>query len=657
MKYIFLSIICTIFSLTVNAELTVTNSGTTYLTIENGTKIVSRNLLTGKEKDVVLDLAQIRECPIESFQSFILSPIESHILLVNNNYYYLYDIHYQTIVPICDDQLEAAEFSPTGYMIAFARENNLYLYKLKYSSISSITTDGQQDSIRNGMATWMYEEEFNIKKCFFWSNDGQDVAFLKFENLTPDYTFAGTEIPKVSINIFNVESRRTKTIPLNEKNFYIPRLFWTPNEHEIGFIKLNRRQNELEVMVANSLSTVTKSLLTDRNVQYIDPTSWDVRFTDDGKYFLYIGQLAGHLQLSLYGTNGLRIRQLSKGIGDVTAICGYDHASRKVYYQATENAITRDIYCVSVEGGEQLKVSTETGYNEARLLKNTQYYLGTFSSHNTPETVSLCDLKGKTVRTISQEQHRPIVHQREYQTLKLKDGTELNCWIIKPKTVAPQGGYPLMIFQYSGPEFQAVLDRYDHGWEQQLVEKGYAVLCVDPRGTAGRGEDFAKCTYQKLGLQQSDDLIEVVQLVSQYPSINKDRIGLFGWSFGGYMTALTMCRTDAFKLGIAIAPVTDWHTYDAAYTERYMRTPEENIDGYDRTSVVKMVANLHGRLFLIHALDDENVIVKNHFDLTESLINAGKQFDEFIYPKGNHSLINQDSHLYQMLISYIEEKL
>lgn len=665
---------------------------------------------TRKTVATVFDVATCRMDdglePLSAIENYTISGSETHMLIGTNvepiyrrSYtadYYIYDIKYNALSKLSDEGgEECATISPDGTMVAYVKDNNIYIKKLRYNTTLQITDDGEINKILNGKPDWVYEEEFAMRMAMSWSPDSKELAFMRFDEtevkeysfpvykgsyptypdnaLYPDtykfkYPKAGEKNSTVGVHVYNVGNKTTKTMQVgNEKEFYVPRIVWTPNAQELAVVKLNRRQNQLDLILCNTASTVGTSIYTDKNSRYIEEISFSsFEFLPDGKRFICVSEADGFAHIYLYGTNGVKLAQLTKGQWDVTAVYGMDSKSQFIYYQAAAvSPMEREIYATRLTDRTTTKLSQRTGTNDAIFSNSCNYYINTFSSADTPPYVTTCNRTGKELNVIVDNQNLKDVmaeyslHSKEFFTFSTSLGTTLNGWMIKPKDFDPQKQYPVVMVQYSGPGSQEVLNSWELGWEQILAERGYVVACVDPRGTGARGEEFKKCTYLQLGKYESDDQIEAAKYLGSLSYIDAKRIAIWGWSFGGFNTSLCLCKSDVFKVGIAIAPVTNWRLYDTIYTERFMRTPDDNASGYDDNSPITLAANLRGRLFLIHGTADDNVHYQNQMEFVNELIMNHKQFDMFTYPNRNHSIYGGPvrSHLYNMLLNYLKNNL
>lgn len=684
------------------------NDGIHYTTLENkASKIVKYAYATGKEVSVLMDLEKIKDCPIPYIQGYELNNDESKILVYNNKKdvyrrsftadYYVYDLKSKEIKPLSEGgNQQVATFSPDGHMLAFVKENNIYISNLRFGTVAPITNDGEINKVLNGIPDWVYEEEFSYNKAMEWSPNSTELAYVRFDEsevkeysfplykgsqpaleeyaLYPgEYTFkypkAGQANSDVSVRVFNIKNRTTKTMTISStEEYYIPRIRWTRQDGMLGILRMNRLQNQFDLLIANTASTLTKNIFTDRNKYFVEETVLDnLTFLDDGKHFIYVGELDGYNHIYLYSMAGMQVRQITKGKWDVMEFYGYDTQKKMLYYQAAQNSpLEREIYAVDLNGKKKYKLSENKGTNDAVFSSSFKYFVNTYQSNSTPKQITLHNQDGKLIRTL--EDNADIKNKiKEYQispkeffTFKTSGGIVLNGWMVKPLNFDPNKKYPVLMTQYSGPNSQQVTDTWGIGWEQYLAAEGYLVACVDPRGTGARGEEFRKSTYMQLGKLESDDQIEAAKYLGSQSYCDAERIAIWGWSYGGFMSASCLSKGEGtFKVGIAVAPVTNWRYYDSVYTERYMRRPQENAKGYDENSPVNMADKLTGRLFLIHGTADDNVHYQNTMEYVDQLVKADKQFDMFVYPNRNHNIAggNTRMHLYQMMSDYLKRNL
>ncbi|WP_158728472.1 S9 family peptidase [Flavobacterium sp. I-STPA6A] len=603
--------------------------------------------------------------------------------------YYLYDITTKKLKKLFDFQVQEPTFSPDGKKIAYARENNLYVYDLATAKSTAITTDGQKNSIINGITDWVYEEEFAFVKAFDWSTDSKKVAYIRFdESKVPEFSMsmfakdlyptmqtfkypkAGEKNAVVSLHIYDVDANAVKNIKLDNYNdFYIARLKWTNDSNLVSAQVLNRHQDNLDLIFVDATSGTTKVVLNEKDKAYVDVTD-NLTFLKDNS-FIWTSEKNGFNHIYLYDKNGSLKNQVTNGNWEVTNYYGYDEKTNSVFYQSVENgSINRDVYKVLLNGKGKVRLSQNTGTNAATFSPNFQYYINTYSSASQPTTYTLNEAKaGKQIQVIENNEALATklknydLPAKEFFVLKTEKGIELNAWIIKPKDFDPNKKYPVFMYQYSGPGSQQVNNEWnstDDYWFMMLSQQGYIVACVDGRGTGFKGADFKKVTQLQLGKYEVEDQIDAAKVIGNYSFVDKSRIGIFGWSYGGFMASNCILKgNDVFKMAIAVAPVTNWRFYDSVYTERYMTTPQENASGYDDNSPINHVNKLKGKYLLIHGSGDDNVHVQNAMQMMEALIQANKQFDSQIYPDNNHGIYGGKTRvqLYTKMTNFIKENL
>ncbi|MCW3805414.1 S9 family peptidase [Plebeiibacterium marinum] len=680
--------------------------GIHYTTLEKGTQINKYAYSSGKKVATLFDIANIKDCPIQHIQDYEINSTNTKILVYTNQEmvyrrtfkanFFVYDIKRKEIKPLSEgDKQQAAEFSPDGEMVSFVKNNDVYIYKIKFDTETRVTKDGEFNKIINGVPDWVYEEEFEYNKATAWSPNSTELAYVRFDEtnvkkfsfpvykgsnpthneyaLYPgEYNFkypkAGEENAKVSVKVFHIKNRTTKTMKIEEGDYYLPRIKWTQEPGKLGILKLNRLQNQFDLLIANTATAIAQSVFTHRNDYYLDVEILnDLTFSNDGKYFIYVSEMDGYNHIHLYTMAGMKVRQLTKGEWDVTDFYGYDENKKLLYYQAAKVSSTqREVYAVSIDGKKDYKLTSKTGMHSADFSTGFKYFINTFSNTSTPPQYTLHTQSGKYIRTLQDNASlKETVSQfrispKEFFTFTTSQGVELNGWMVKPLDFDTNNKYPVLMTQYSGPNSQEVLDEWSVGWEQYLASQGYLVACIDPRGTGARGEEFRKCTYMKLGQIESNDQIEGARYLGSLNYTDASRIGIWGWSYGGFMSCSCLSKANGiFKVGIAVAPVTNWRYYDSVYTERFMRKPQENPKGYDENSPINMADNLTGRLFIIHGMADDNVHFQNTVEYIEQLIQANKQFDMFAYPNRNHGIYggNTRMHLYQMMSDYLKKNL
>jgi len=687
-------------------ELRSTRNGEFYTQLMDSGKLVVRfSYKTGRPVDTLFNIKRVINCPIKHIEGYELDSAEVKMLVYLNakkTYrrafaadYYVYDIKRRNMKPVSEGgPQQAATFSPNGRMVAFARNNNLYLNKLDYGTEIAMTTDGEENKIINGMPDWLYEEEFDCTKLFAWSPDSKLVAFVKLdlsnvqsysyirykgtnpefssaeeypEVVTFKYSKAGTPIPQASVQVYDTYYKTIKKMNLgSDQDAYYPKLLWGNKVEELTIPKFDRDQTRLEVFYANPRSTVSKLLLTDKSKTYVDYHNLDyMYFLPGGHHFTFVSERDGYRHAYLYNTNGVLTQQLTKGKFDVTDFYGYDEVKHTSYFQAAEtSSLGRDIYSIDAKGVMK-RLTNGKGSHAATFSNNFDYFIDQCSSWNTPDMFVLCNHQGLTIRTLEsnarlkKEFDALNLPQKEPFACNASDGTPLHGWIVKPANAGTKAKLPVLLVQYSGPDSQEATDKWKVDWEYYLAANGYAVVCVDGRGTAARGETFRKCTYEQLGDIESQDQVAVANYLGTLPYVDKSRIGIWGWSYGGFMTLMCMTKSNVFKAGVAVAPVTDWHFYDAAYTERFMKTPQENEAGYAKNSPLNNAANLQGKLLIVCGLADDNVHPQNTFEFVEKLVQADKQFEMQTYTNRNHSIYggNTRFHLYKRMSDFLKKNL
>ncbi len=682
------------------------NNGDQFAMIKNGSLVVY-DYKTGDsvgvllKKDALVPEGEEKPVRLSSYKMSqdgkkFLIPTETEAIYRHSkkSVFYVYDTETQKMIRLSDGKQRLATFNPAGDKVAFVRKNNIFIKDLKTGDEKQITFDGEKNKIINGTCDWVYEEEFGFTKAFFWSADGRHIAYYRFdESRVKEYTltYYGTLYPKLYtykypkagednsiVNIYVYDLEKGKSVKMNtgeNTDVYIPRIKWTANPDVLAIEHLNRLQNHLEILLADAATGETKVLYTEDNPYYIDITD-DLTFLPENKGFLITSEKDGYNHIYYYGMNGKLKKQLTSGEWDVTKIYGFDAAKGNIYYQSGESSpINRDIYVVNLKG-KRKKLSTRVGTNEANFSSNYKYYINTFSDANTPPYVTMNNNKGKELR-ILEDNKAFIALMDQYDLSKktfsaftdsvitLPDGKQvsLNTWQILPPDFDSTKEYPVLLYIYGGPGAQTVTNAWgwsNYFWFQMLAQNGFIIVSVDNRGTGARGQEFKKMTYLQLGKYENIDHIAFARYLGKLPYVDKDRIGVFGWSYGGFMASLDITKgADYFNTAIAVAPVTNWRYYDNIYTERFMRKPQDNPDGYDNNSPINHVDKLKGNYLLVHGSADDNVHFQNSMDMITALVNANKQFKFFTYPNKNHGIYggNTRYHLYKMMTDFLYEHL
>ena len=636
----------------------------------------------------------------DGIDSYMFSSDEKQLLIANNTNriyrhsftadYFLYNLETKELNKILE-QVQEPTFSPDGKKIGYVKENNIYIFDIASKTNSQITTDGKKNAIINGITDWVYEEEFAFVRAFDWSKDSKKIAFIRFdESQVPEFSmsiFAKDLYPKtetfkypkageknslVSLHLYNVDSKTTKKVDLSTySDFYIPRIEWTNDANVLSAKILNRHQDNLDLLFVDGTTAATKLVLNEKDKSYIDFVDKDnLTFLNDNS-FIWTSELDGFNHIYWYDKSGKLINQITKGNWEVTEYYGFDEKTKSVFYQSTEEgSINRAVFRIGLDGKNKTRLSQTLGTNAATFSPNFQYFINTFSTASQPTIYSLNESKtGKQLQVI--ENNEALVAklkeynlpQKEFFVLKTEKGNELNAWIMKPKDFDSSKKYPVFMYQYSGPGSQQVNNEwgsYDDYWFAMLAQQGYIVACVDGRGTGYKGAAFKKVTYKELGKYEVEDQIDAAKVIGNYPYVDKSRIGIWGWSYGGFMSSNCILKgNDVFKMAIAVAPVTNWRFYDSVYTERYMQTPQENPSGYDNNSPINFVEKLKGKYLLIHGSGDDNVHVQNSMQMMEALIQANKQFDSQIYPDKNHGIYGGKTRiqLFNKMTNFIKNNL
>ncbi len=600
--------------------------------------------------------------------------------------FFIWDIQEEKLSALSDKgKQRLADFSPDGKKVAFVRENNLFVKDLLTGTENQITNDGKDRYIINGTTDWVYEEEFGFTKGFFWSPDGSKIAFYRFDesnvveyemqiwgDLYPEmhkykYPKAGEDNSLVSIHIYDLNTGNTIAADIgNETDQYIPRIKWTAKDGILAIQRMNRLQNKLEILLVDAEDGKSSVIYTEENKYYIDITD-DLSFIDEG-HFIISSEKDGFNHLYYYDIDGRLIRQLTKGEWEVTSLQGYDAKRERVIFEAAKSSpLNRDILAANLDGELEL-LSEREGTNHGSFSSNFDYYINTFSDANTPSYISVNKANGKVIRVLEEniefmDKLREYGYQdREFFQIPLEDGINLNAWKILPPDFDPGKKYPVLMYVYGGPGSQTVQNSWGGGqlWYQMLAQEGIVCISVDNRGTGARGEEFKKMTYLQLGKYETIDQIASAKYLAGLPWVDDEHIGIFGWSYGGFMASLCMTKgADIFDVGVAVAPVTNWKYYDNIYTERFMRTPQENPDGYEDNSPINFTDQLEGKYLLVHGTADDNVHVQNAIDMITALVESDKQFDLQFYPNKNHGIYggNTRFHLYTKLTDFLIENL
>lgn len=685
--------------------------GESYSQLVDGKRIVVSSFKTGEQTGVLFDVDNTKgKAKLSRIDGYIMSPDQKNILLRTQTrsiyrhsttaVYYIYNVTNRTLAPLSDGgPQECPLWSPDGNMVGFVREGNLFLVKLLFDNAEvQITKDGKFNSIINGKADWVYEEEFVTNRSFDFNADNTMLAWIRYDEsqvplfsfpmykgMLPEiqenaeypgayeykYPIAGQKNSDVTVHTFDIKSRATRQIKLPlETEGYIPRIAFSSDPEKLLILTQNRHQDNLKVWVANPRSTECRCIVSDEVKPYVGDKTYSLfRTTQNG--FILMSERSGYAHLYEYNLLGTQKREIGKGKEIITDFYGYDEKSGAYYYQAHDNGPLRTMVCKCDAKGKVTRISTEEGQNSAIFSSNFKHLMLTHHSVATPPTYTLRNDKGKVQKTL---QDNAALKQKidgmnlakiEFFQFQTQDGVDLNGIMVKPADFDANKKYPVILFQYSGPGSQQVLDSWYAGncsaalLERYMAQEGFVSVIVDGRGTGGRGAEFEKQTYLKLGQLESHDQVETAIYLSKLPWVDAKHIGIWGWSFGGFNTLMSMSEgRPVFYAGVAVAPPTSWRYYDTVYTERFMRTPKENQEGYDCSPITR-AKNLSGSLLIIHGLADDNVHFRNVAEYTEALVHADKDFRQLTYTNRNHSIYggNTRNHLYRQLINHFKQSM
>jgi dipeptidyl-peptidase-4 len=675
------------------------NDGEHYTTTEkndDGIKIHKNSFESGEVVETILSSDDERLSRMGSYQ-FNLS--ENKILIATNtesiyrhsskSVYYIYNTKTKTIKNLSDNKVMYATFSPDGNYIAYVFENNLYVYNLNWNKTTQITIDGKKNKIINGASDWVYEEEFALVRSFEWSGDSKTIAYYRFDEsevkefsmdlfkggLYPTqevfkYPKTGEDNSEVTLHLYDIQTKRTTDLKFEKDYEYFPRIKWFNEENpQLVLYGMNRHQNELDFIISD-IKGSSSVLFTETDQYYIDVHD-NLRYLNKQESFIWTSEKNGFNHIYLKDLNGNE-KQITNGNWEVTNFYGIDDKDYMYYSSNESGSIHSTMYKMSLNSnlGKGSPMTKNTGTNNVTFSKGMKYFMNSYSDHNTAPIYTLNRTSDREVIEVLEDNsgfNKTLseydLSEKKFFTIETEEDVELNAWMMKPTDFDSKKEYPLYMFLYGGPGSQQVTDSwgwFNYFWYQHLNQLGYIVVCVDNRGTGGKGAEFKKMTYQELGKYETIDQINAAKYFGGLDYIDSERIGIQGWSYGGYMSSLAITKgADVFKMAIAVAPVTNWRYYDNIYTERYMRTPQENASGYDENSPINHVDKLKGSYLLIHGSADDNVHVQNTMEMISALVKANKQFDLFIYPDKNHGIYggNTRYHLYKKMTDFIIDNL
>lgn len=673
---------------------------------ENGVEINKYSYKTGEKVATLASSLSIFSKAETNIDDYEFSADESQLLISTETEsiyrhssranYYIYNIEKQKAFPLSDfnkGKQRLACFSPEGNKVAFVRDNDIYVLDVKYRKEIRVTEDGKMNEIINGATDWVYEEEFGFDKGLYWSPEGNRLAYYKFDetkvkefqmamygSLYPDqYTFkypkAGETNSKVSIYVYDLASNTSKQVDTGkEDDQYIPRIKWTEDNDALCVMRLNRHQNHLEFLLTDiskpqPFQLETSLIYEERSSTYIEIND-NLIFLDGGKGFLWNSEMDGYNHIYQFDMNGKQVQQVTSGKWDVITFYGYDERSGQVYYSSSaKSTLEEHIYAKGLKKRSFNQLTERKGQHSADFSEGFKYFIDYHTDANTPYYITLKNGRGKTIRVLEDNARLNAtlasyeLQPKEFFTFTNSEGIDLNCWMIKPANFDPNKEYPVYVNIYGGPGHNTVVDSWEgrnYLFHQMLAQEGYIVASVDPRGTMYRGKEFKHSTYMQLGKLETQDFIDFGEHLAAQSYVDGKRIGIQGWSYGGYMTSLAMTKgAEVYSMGIAVAPVTNWRYYDSIYTERFMRTPQENADGYDDNSPINHVDKLKGPFLLVHGSADDNVHYQNTMEMIDALVRANKQFDLFIYPNKNHGIYggNTRLHLFTKMTNFIKANL
>jgi len=635
---------------------------------------------------------------LKQISSYEFSPKEDKILLATNyspiyrhsftSVYYIYDIKQNSLTQLSDKEVQEPQFNADGSKISYVKDNNIYVYDLNTQKSEAITDDGVKNKIINGITDWVYEEEFSFVRAYEWNADGTKIAYIKFDEAeVPEFSMdiygrdlyptqqvfkypkAGEKNALVSLHIYDLNAKKTTDVSLTYNDFYIPRIKWTHDPSLLSAQVLNRHQNNLDIVLVDAAKNTSRVVLNEKDKAYVDVTDY-LTFLNDNS-FIWTSEKDGFNHIYHYDLSGKLRQQITKGNWEVTDYYGYNEKNKTLYYQSTENgSIKRAVYAIGLDGKNKKRLTEKEGTNAATFSTDYAYFINQFSSSIHAPMFTLHETKtGKLIKTIKDNEKTQQkvasynLPKKEFFEIKNEHNETLNAWIVKPANFDPDKKYPLLMYQYSGPGSQEVADKWwtsNDYWHALLTQEGYIVMCVDGRGTGLKGAAFKKVTQLELGKYEVSDQIYVAKEMAKKSFIDAKRIGIWGWSFGGFMSANCLFQgSDVFKTAIAVAPVTSWRFYDSVYTERFMTTPQENASGYDQNSPITHAGKLKGNFLLIHGTADDNVHVQNAMVLIDELVRLNKDFDWLIYPDKNHGIYGGKTRLqlYNKMTNYLKEKL
>ncbi len=674
--------------------------GEHYTVLDRFDYIIRFKYSTGEQEDTIFSAYRLNKKITGRISDYEFNDNESKLLLVTSRQkiyrysfsadYYIYDFQDQSLLPLCTEgRQQLANFSPDGNYVAYVRNNNLYYKDLLDDKIYQVTDDGRKDEIINGKPDWVYEEEFDFTRAFSWSPDGKKIAYYRFDeskvkqfdiilydSIYPGiysykYPKAGEDNSKVSIHVYDIGTGITTIMDIGTNaDQYIPRVKWTEDPNLLCIVRLNRLQNKIDIMLADASTGKSKIIYTEKNKFFISDIADEyITFINSNNQFIIKSELDGYMHLYLYDIRGDLINQVTSGEWDVDKFLGFDPDKGLLYYTSSEiSPLQRHFYSIRPDGSDKIKLTDRPGTNRPLFSNGFKYFVNYNTTADNPYYISVHNSSGEMMRVLEDNEALKdkiksyVFVKKEFIKVPVSEGLELNGYIMKPANIDESKKYPLLMFAYGGPGSQRVRDSYESRmpWFQMLVQSGYIIACIDNRGTDARGEEFRKCVYMKLGILETEDLIKSAEYLAGFPYIDRSRIGIFGWSYGGYLALFCMTKgTHIFSMGIAVAPITHWRFYDTIYTERYMRTPKDNRKGYEQSSPLNIIDRMKGDLLLIHGTADDNVHLQNSTELIKKLVENNIQFEMQFYPDKDHNIRGgyTSYHVYKRMTDFILRNL
>lgn len=661
-------------------------------------RVVQYDYKSGKETAVLFDASRARGASLSKIDGFSFDPQQKNMFVYTQTErpyrrafkakYYTFDIQRNKMYPLSDSVCLQRDpvYSPNGRNIIFSMGNDLFLKKMDYDGIVMRMTRNADSAKFNGVTDWLYEEEFSATRLSVWAPDNRFFVFVALDNaevmsqpltsysLSVDndkkmystvssynYPKAGQNNPKPAVYVYDAFYKSVKRVPLPDDGLdYVPRVMWTCDPETFCVVALNRNQNHLKLYEVNCKSLMFNALFDETAMQYIE-AEWinKIEFLPGNK-FVFPSDRDGHIHLYLYNANGIQLNQLTKGNFDITDYYGCDTVKNVFYFQAAmKSPLGREVYSVNEKGNVSC-LTPEEGVSSAQFNPNFSYFLCANSTLNSAPVLSVRNSSGKVVRTIDVPKPVSRSGQQPKEFFTVVSGKDtLFAWIQKPDNFSASNKYPMVVVQYAAPGFQNVQNSWTYGIGDVLASDGYVVLCVDTHGSLGRGRAWEKSSYQRLGVQEANDIVAAARKAASLPYVDSKKIGIYGWSYGGYMTLMAMTSGQpVFRCGVAIAPITDWRLYDSAYTERYMRRPQEN-GSYNFSSPIKRAKNLNGDLLLIHGTKDDNVQIENTYAFVDELVRCGKTVNMMVYPNRNHSMGDAATrvHMYNTMLDFFGNRL